>query len=96
MGASMGIQDAAGLDLAGTWAEISAGRAPTPPPGDDYRDGVRYAWAVRGLALALRRPLHLPWWGLRCVLGPNSDLAALNTPLRQRALRLALWTARHA
>ena len=95
MGASMGIQDAAGLDLAGTWAEASAGRALTPPPGDTYRDGVHYAWAVRGLALAIRRPWHLPAWGLRCVFGPNSDFAALDAPLRRRALRLALWTARH-
>jgi len=50
---------------------------------------------VRGLALALRRPWHLPGWGLGCLLGPNSDFAALDGSLRRRALRLALWTARH-
>ena len=95
VGASMGIQSAAGLDLAGTWAEVSAGRAPMPPPGDRYENGVRYAWTVRGLALALRQPWKLPSWGLGCALGPNSDFAALDGPLRRRALRLALWTARH-
>lgn len=94
MGASMGIQDAAGLDLAGTWAAASTGGAPAPPH-DTYRDGVHFAWVVRGLALAMRRPWHLPGWGLGCLLGPNSDFAALDTPLRRRALRLALWTARH-
>lgn len=94
MGASMGIQDAAGLDLAGTWAAASTGGTPQPPH-DTYQDGVHFAWAVRGLALAMRRPWHMPGWGLGCLLGPNSDLAALDAPLRRRALRLALWTARH-
>jgi hypothetical protein len=94
VGASMGIQDAAGLDLAGTWAAASSGGV-FVPPRNAYRDGVHFAWVVRGLALALRRPWRLPGWGLGCLLGPNSDFAALDAPLRRRALRLAVWTARH-
>ena len=94
--ASMGIQDRAGIDIAGTWTNVCTGRGGENPPGRAYRDGVRYVWGVRGLALAISRPWRVPAWGWRSLLGENTDLAALDAPLRRRALRLAFWLARHA
>lgn len=96
MGASMGIQEAAGIDFARIWAEVCTGELAAGPSHDTYRDGVRFAWTVRGVALALRRPWNVPVWGLPCVFGAHSDFAALEPPLRRRALKLAAWTARHA
>jgi len=94
--ASMGIQEAAGIDIPGTWAAVCMGRGDDNPPGCGYREGVHYAWTVRGLALAFRRPRDVPAWGLATLLSKRSDLAALDTPLRWRALRLAFWLARQA
>jgi hypothetical protein len=51
---------------------------------------------VRGLALALRRPWSVPAWAAGCFARGRSDLAYLDPALRVRALRLALWMARHA
>jgi hypothetical protein len=93
--ASLGIQDAAGIDLARAWAAASRGEGDLYSPGRAYRTGVRFAWGVRGLALALRAPWRAPAWGLACLISGNTDLAFLDPALRRRALRLALWTARH-
>lgn len=94
--ASMGIQEAAGLDTTAIWAAVSSGRSRDLPRASDYRAGVRYAWGVRGAALALRAPWRVPAWGWRCLLGGRSDLAHLDPRHRRRALRLAAWMARHA
>jgi predicted ATP-grasp superfamily ATP-dependent carboligase len=94
--ASLGIQEAAGIDLAGVWAAVATGRGSGVSPGATYRDGVRFAWGVRGLALALRRPWSVPAWAAGCFASGRCDLAYLDPALRVRALRLALWMARHA
>ena len=92
---SIGIQALAGVDVAATWAATCAGRGAEEAPGRAYRDGARYAWAVPGLALALRRPWSAPLWAPRCLLSPSCDLEALEPQLRNRALRLGFWLARH-
>jgi biotin carboxylase len=94
--AAVGIQDAAGMDVAAAWAAVCTGRGAEVSPGRTYREGVRFAWGVRGMALAMRRPWSVPAWGIRCLLGGGSDLDALDPALRRRAVRLACWTARHA
>jgi len=93
--ATLGIQDRAGMDVAGTWARICAGRGAESPPGRNYREGVRYAWSQRAIALALRRPWSVPWWGLKCLASADSDLDIVEPAQRHLALRLGLWTARH-
>ncbi len=92
--ASAGIQEAAGMDIAATWAAVCHGVRPARWPGREYRDGVRFAWGVRGIALALQRPWSVPAWGLRSMLDGGSDLAYLDPALRWRAARLGLWMAR--
>jgi hypothetical protein len=47
-GASLGIQDPAGIDLARAWAAVSRDDGDSYTPGRDYRTGVRFAWGVRG------------------------------------------------
>ena len=93
---SLGIQERAGLDIGAAWAAVCEGRGAEEAPGRAYRDGVPYAWAVRGLALAMRRPWSLPPWALGCLFSENSDLPLLDAPLRRAALRQALWMARHS
>jgi hypothetical protein len=74
---------------------VCAGRGAEVSPERTYRKGVRFAWGVRGMALAMRRPWSVPAWELRCLLGGGSDLDALDPSQRRRAFRLACWMARH-
>lgn len=94
VGASVGIQAAAGVDIAATWAAVAAGDGEREAPGRAYREGVRYAWSVPALSLAMARPLSVPVWGWKSLLNGDSDLAQLDPALRGRALKLALWMAR--
>lgn len=89
---SIGIQEQAGVDVVGTWAAVCEGRGAEMGPGSSYRSGVRYWWAVPTLALTLRRPWLVPWWGLLRHAG--SDWASLDSATRMRLLRVALWSAR--
>jgi len=93
--ATLGIQERAGMDLAGAWARVCAGRGDLDPPERNYREGVRYAWSVRALAVLMRRPWRMPLWGMRCLLSADSDFAGLDPARRTQVLRLGLWTARH-
>lgn len=91
---SIGIQERAGIDVVGTWAAVCEGRGAELGPARGYRSGVRYWWAVPTLALTLRRPWRVPWWGLLRRAG--SDWASLDGATRMRLLRVALWSARKA
>jgi predicted ATP-grasp superfamily ATP-dependent carboligase len=91
---SIGIQEQAGIDVVDTWAAVCEGRGAELEPAPGYRSGVRYWWAVPTLALTLRRPWRVPWWGLLRRAG--SDWASLDGATRMRLLRVALWSARKA
>lgn len=92
--ATLGIQERAGLDLAGAWARVceAAGEECGDPRA--YRDGVAYAWSVRAMALALRQPWRVPRWGWRCLTSSDSDQDSMGFGSRARALRSSLWMAR--
>ena len=92
--ASIGIQAAAGVDIAAIWAAVAAGEGEHDARERSYREGVRYAWSVPALSLAMAKPWAVPAWGWKCLLNGDSDLTQLDPALRRRALKLALWMAR--
>ncbi len=95
VGASIGIQDRAGLDLASRWAMMAEGRGDELGPSQDYRSGVTYWWTIPMLALALRQPSAVPWRTLLSSLG-DSDWRKMERSTLMHALRIALWAARHS
>lgn len=94
VGASIGIQDRAGLDLASRWAMVAEGNGAELGPSQDYRSGVVYWWAIPMFALAIRHPGSVPWRALLSSLS-NSDWGQMERPTRIQALRAAIWAARH-
>lgn len=92
---SVGIQEAAGVDLAATWAAICEGNGAVDPPGRGYREGVRFTWGVPGCAVALRAPWTLPAWAVMSLLRGGDDLREATRAVRRQARRLSLWNARN-
>lgn len=93
--ATLGIEAEAGLDLVDDWARACAGDREHEPPGRNYRDGVRYAWATRAIALWARRPWNMPLWGPGCLFSEASDFHVMDDTMRRQAVRTGLWIARH-
>jgi hypothetical protein len=93
--ATLGIQARAGNDVVAAWADVCEGRGSEAAPGRVYREGVRYGWSSNLLALAMRRPWSVPHWAWTSLAAGETDLQNLDPGLRTRALRLALWLARH-
>lgn len=94
--ATLGIEARAGMDVIGAWAAVCAGRGAEEAPGRNYRDGVRYAWGTRLMALAMRSPWKVPRWGWSCLASDDCDLEGLDPTTRRQMLRNAMWIARHS
>src|SRR5262249_37083907 len=59
-----------------------------------YRDGVRYAWCVPALALALREPARVPPWATATLLRARSDRPLLVEGGHTRMVRMTFWMPR--
>lgn len=91
---SIGIQKAAGVDVAAIWADVCAGEGGRHDGRQDYRLGQSYTWSVPTLAAVLRQPWRLPRALFSFVRG--SDLPELEPGVAVRALRVAAWQALRA
>lgn len=87
---SLGIQEEAGMDVAAIWAEVGLGRGAHVGPSRQYRDQVRYWWAVPAFALLLRKP----WLARHLLRRGASDWKALEGASRFRLLRTAFRSSR--
>jgi predicted ATP-grasp superfamily ATP-dependent carboligase len=94
--ATLGIEVQAGLDLVGDWARVCAGHELDEAPGRRYRDGVRYAWGTRAVALMASRPWRMPLWGIGLLASEACDFDVMDTAMRRYAVRTGLWIARHS
>lgn len=94
--ATLGIEAQAGLDLVGDWARVCGGRDADEAPGRRYRDGVRYAWAARAVALLASRPWRMPRWGPGLLASSACDFDVMDGAMRRQAVRTGLWIACHS
>ena len=91
MPSSIGIQKAAGVDVAAIWADVCVGDGWMHDGRQAYRLGQSYSWAVPTLAGALRQPWLLPKALLS--IARSSDLSELEARVAVKALRVAAWQA---
>lgn len=90
---SIGIQRAAGVDVAAIWADVCRGEGERHAGNGDYRLGVSWSWSVPLFAAALRRPYLLPLAVHDALRG--SDLSSLSLRSAAGALKIAAWRALH-
>ena len=91
---SIGIQEAAGMDIVRSWAAVCAGDGASLGDSRAYSAGVEYGWSLPSLSLALQRPLFHGIEAAR-VLTRRGDWEVLDGAARTKTLRTAAWLARH-